>query len=170
MFRHNFDDPRFGGIPWYTCHSLRLRREPRQTTYGECYKGSARDLPSPYPAGTSEGRTDASSSAGVKGVARANTAQTLHEEPQLPAGPSFLLQLMQTGHVVNHYPKKTYSQWQASSQLGQGDLLFPSLKPNLQCKQKFWTESPVAALSWSPHRYTWRGGSELLVSQLLPDS
>lgn len=133
-------------------------------------EGRARDLPSPYPAGTSEGRTDASSSVGVKRVARANTAQTLHEEPQLPAGPSFLLQLTQTGHVVNHYLKKPYSQWQASSQLGQADLLFPSLKQNLQWKQKFWTESPVAALSLSPHRYMWRGGSELWVSQLLPDS
>lgn len=125
---------------------LTQRAQADHSTENITGKGRAGDLPSPYPAGTHERRTDASALAGVKWVARGNAAQTLNEELQLPAGPRFLLPLMQTEHVVNHHLKKTNPVWQASSQLGQADPSFPSLKQNLQWKQRFWTESPVAAL------------------------
>lgn len=94
-FRHNFDDSGFGGTPWYM-PQLVLRQGAQ-----------ADHLPKTSQENTGQGRTDTSPQAGIKRVARAHTAQTQNQEPQLPAGPSFLLRSMQREHVVNHHLKKT---------------------------------------------------------------
>lgn len=64
-------------------------------------------------------------------MARANTAQILDGDPQVPAGLRFLLQLIQTKCIVNHHLEKPYRWGQAGTQLDQTDLPFPKVKANL---------------------------------------